>query len=437
MSFSHFTIEPTNSGFTDQLMQFSAFYRLGIAADLQYIHSPFQSPRSSGIVPKPSPKVQWIHTLRDMLPVFVRRRSRPSRKRLKQRLEQRLQGTDTSAGIYQFLGFNDYLLSRNPLIDNPVYSDLMIGDEILEEANVNSLSELCAWLHSQYSGNPKDSSTPVLRLFLHGSRENTLALICDNTPNPLDSLALRTAYDEQRAKAPSRLQFNEGNINAVVHMRQGDVSPLQTKAGSYIALWPKEHEFCEFPSFEEIPSAGLVSIDDYHAVVEAISNAIVDRPVTWSFHSDGYERTFQKVRDNIHRFDRRQRKLLADVDVEAYEEAQFRKFTAFRNSSLNVGEDLSLLYDLVEATFNADLVVTSLQQRMLPKLMASYCSKDNMPLVVVLHRASLDDVSGYHRALGLGDSREKFVFVSLREDDLEKVALKVAGLLQSTPRAAI
>ena len=48
MKTTYFTIEPTESGFTDQLMQFNAFYKLGLHLGLPYVHTPFVSIRSDG-----------------------------------------------------------------------------------------------------------------------------------------------------------------------------------------------------------------------------------------------------------------------------------------------------------------------------------------------------------------------------------------------------
>ena len=44
----YFTVMPLNScGFTDQILQFSSFYKLGLSLGYQYIHTPFINKRSS------------------------------------------------------------------------------------------------------------------------------------------------------------------------------------------------------------------------------------------------------------------------------------------------------------------------------------------------------------------------------------------------------
>ena len=50
MAKTAFTIEPTDpaAGFTDQLMQFGAFYKLGLHLGYEYLHTAFISRRSNG-----------------------------------------------------------------------------------------------------------------------------------------------------------------------------------------------------------------------------------------------------------------------------------------------------------------------------------------------------------------------------------------------------
>lgn len=44
-----FTIIPSNAGFTDQLFQFSTYYKLGLSLGYRYMHSTFRNTRGEDI----------------------------------------------------------------------------------------------------------------------------------------------------------------------------------------------------------------------------------------------------------------------------------------------------------------------------------------------------------------------------------------------------
>jgi hypothetical protein len=77
------------------------------------------------------------------------------------------------------------------------------------------------------------------------------------------------------------------------------------------------------------------------------------------------------------------------------------------------------LRQLVHSALTADLIIVAAQQRMLPKLVASYCHA-GAPLVIVLYRNRIPDNSDV-----VNRHEQRFLYVNIESPDLDRVVARI------------
>ena len=111
----YFSIGGGGGGFTDQILKFNAFYKLGRALGFTYIHKNFRVYR------------------RDIFS------SRILNKIMQNKIMYSIYRRLFYFDVYSFLGFNNYLASLHGSRDLPPTQEVTIGlsDEILEKAGID------------------------------------------------------------------------------------------------------------------------------------------------------------------------------------------------------------------------------------------------------------------------------------------------------------
>jgi len=420
---TYFTIIPADHvGFTDQLMRFSAFYKLGLSLGYTYLHTPFNSPRSNNL--SRAKLLEWI----DRLPPPLS----PVRKFMIRRLLH---------DVYDFLGFNEHFERAMQGIDrvNKAHSvvDFRFSDPFLEANDIVSFEELQNLIKIHVAKETAiDAPNPTVRFRLTGKRTNLFTLIHRAIPEYQDKLSLRELYLEARRRNPWVSAFDNDKVKVLVHIRQGDIAVLETPAKTFIPLdvrtpgWLSEHN-----KFEDIKSNLVFQVADYYDFVQGLTSHFDEKTFNILFFSDGYRRAFDWLESNI---DKSQisAENIRDLrkDRASYDEKRFRILREIKNSRCFIGETQSKLYALIDATINADIIITSTQQRMLAKLATFYCD-DESPIIIILYKnqpPSYKDIRC--------DDEERFIYVDAHHPNfgpvVDIIRARLAARLHDSTRSA-
>ena len=466
----YFTVIPvSDTGFTDQMSQFSTFYKFGLSLGYTYVHTPFISHRSS-------PK------------------------------------------IYDFLGFNSndvflYRFSSNiwtkliSLFDKSRILDVELNDYLLESENISTFVELQNYVKNLISKTAKpikggnlsnlihgqvifirikhSSATDVEKFFiklLNPQRKSAPApqkhkifyLINSNIQDFPDRLNLRSIYFNARTHAPRQSKFLNGKIKVLVHVRQGDLALIETSWKTWIAMYGKKH-VNEFDSLEAVkkcaaPLVDYISPEEYYWFVKELFQFFDEDLFSTVTSSDGYQRAFGLIysrankfafikwicqylnlnedtfcglklptryqqflwkfyKNNISSFNYNSDQARELNNLAVQYEKKFSMFESFRNSVCLIGENDENLYDLVHSTLIADVIIVANQQRMIPKILAMYADLSHPPIMLVLHKR--EQPPNYEQDLSLHSGKAEIIPVQIGNCNFQDLAAKVSEKLGS------
>jgi len=419
----YFTIEPTNSGFTDQMMQFAVFYKLGLVSGYTYLHRPFFSSRSLNCDSYELRGLNWRR-----FGSFIKRHFGVA---LKKRMAPSALESKSNMDVYEFLGFNEYFHAKHKLQHRGKFKEITVklSDDTLRKFDIDTVEDLQRWLGRRIQKTASAKSKVLLKLTLSGHRKKCFELIHSKIPDYPDGLDLRTIYFEKRRKCPWNSAFTSAKVKTLVHMRQGDTATLETPWNTFISLWPKKYAFKEYSLFSDIPTGRLMQVEDYYHFLVTLSSYFSEDTFSMLLFSDGFSRSFRKLKNNIHKLNSPSTKRLIGMDPKIYDETKFAMFRNIKNSTLFLGEDYKKLRHLIHSVLTADLVITSKQQRMVLKLLANYCDAENMPIVIVLNRFNETNPWDNYKSLGLYQRKDKFIMVNMSNPDYTQIAQKLVNLL--------
>ena len=406
-----FTIIPTAAGFTDQLRQFNALYKLGLSLGYKYFHTPFLSSRSSrcirlSIFEKIAGKLENKFPFLRKYYSFMRRRS--------------------NFDVYDFLGFNQYFNSVNICLETKSLKviDIELNDDILKLNHVNSFEGLQKFIQNRIENKFNLASNNILVEFRStgGKRHKICAFIHSNIPNFQDSLSLRSIYFERRKESPCESRFLNNKIKILLHIRQGDTSVIETPWKTYIPVRRLE-KMKEYKKLENIEQTVFLPTDYLNFMKNFISR-LDDRMFSILTFSDGFQRAFMLLERHIEKFEFNSTQIQSLRKIrKLYDKIYFKKIRKLKNSKCFVGESSRNLSNLIHSTLNSDIVITSSQQRMLPKLVECYCDAIK-PIVVILYKGSkpeYDDISFMHE--------ERFIYTDLYRPNYEYIFQRLMSLV--------
>ena len=412
------------TGFSDQLVAFCVFYKLGLSLEYKYLHTPFRSPRST------FPAMP----LSVAAPLFNRHLFNRIYRKLRRELHNgwsRLQ-FKLYPEIYDFLGFNAYLIERTgrtPAAGNLEMVDIELGDVTLERNGITTFEGLQKFVRDSVSRKITGKEKTLVTFRVTSFFSFLGQLIHSNIPDYQDGLDLRKAYFEARQRRPWKSKFEDGNVKMVMHIRQGDVAVIETPWNTFIPVWSEA--LVEYNKFSDIQYDNrLFRVDDYCQFVKRLMSHFKDAKFSLLFFSDGFGRAFSRFtheRVKSLNLTKDQLKILTRSE-KSYDQKAFNKLTNLRGSTLVVGEHPRKLCELVHSVLIADIVIIGPRGGMVPKLMATYCNVDNMPIVIVLHRGTTPPFS-HTDYMGLHARARKFIYVNVVNCDYELVASKLSEMV--------
>lgn len=413
-----FTIIPLHYvGFTDQLMQFSAYYKLGLSLGYKYYHTPFVSTRSSKSIELSfSEKIlEKIDKIVNKLPFISKYYSWIRRK--------------FDFNVYDFLGFNQNFNSNNICLLNKELQaiDIEIGDDILLLNNINSFEDLQKFI-IDYIGSKieLDTRNALVKFRLAGKRYKLFTLIHSSINNFQDSLSLHEIFYRRLRKIPSRSLFSDSKIKILLHIRQGDTTVIETPWQTYIPMHSlkKMKEYKKIEDIEHIDTKNIFYPPDYLNFIKGLIYYFDDNAYSILTFSDGYHRAFMRLEKNIEKFNfnRIQIKLLGKIKY-LYTEIHFKEIQKLNNNKCFIGESSKNLSNLICSTLDADIIITSSQQRMLPKLVESFYSSEFKPIIIILYKGSKPN---YKDITFMSDNQ--FIYTDLYRPNYEYIFQRLMNL---------
>lgn len=392
----YFTTDLVKTGFTDQLIGFSFLYKLGKGLGLKYHHTRLSSHRST------VPFLFYPYS------------------------KEKLPDEDQS-DVFDFLGLNSFLSKQfaQGLIDN--FDDVRINLEatLLRNGRINSAESLV------------DEMKIILRPYM--KRNRSLLLIFECAPATYfkyfayvalqteHELNFRKIFDQQKRELPLQSKFKENTIKVMVHIRQGDTGTIKTPWNTFIPTWyMADGKYTQFKNREDIPSHLLIDVIDFYGFLKDLLSTVEDLPFSTVLYSDGFKKTFRAIYQSYKsaHISKHEIEKLREIEEE-YDEMEFGRFRNLQGVEAVVGEDVEKLYDLIHSFMEANVLIFGTHGTMIPKFLATYADKTNMPLMICLYKAH----KPYMGHLGFDNSADYLLYVNLYDYDVKKISRKIEEYL--------
>jgi len=402
----YFSIEGGGGGFTDQILKFNAFYKLGRVLGYIYIHKKFSVYRRDVFSSQMLEKIMQNKVLYSVYRRFF--------------------GFD----VYSFLGLNSYLESLHGCKTLPETQEVVVGlsDEILEKAGINSAEGLINFVRQKVDSCTSNHLPAQVILRLERSKWKFFRLIFDKFTEYPDNISLYKAYLDARKIKPWRSLYTKGKYRVLVHMRQGDTALIQTPWGSYIPIYGIRHSHKELQTEDDV-SGIFITTQDYFCFIKNLNSYLGNDIFSFVFSTDGFVRAFRMLFSNIRGFQFSVAQVNALKEAARnYDEKEFNQLKAIPDSVVVVGENRKNLKDLIHSALMADVIISGSQQHMMKKLYTSYYDPKRQPIFVNLYKGHF---MPEHYLFPL-EKRVKIVNVNLLNYDIEKVANTIIQNLENT-----
>jgi hypothetical protein len=343
----YFTVIPTpHSGFTDQLNQFVAFYKLGKFLEYSYVHTTFTNHRSS-------PK------------------------------------------IYELLGINQ-LFAQFPQVTNFIaeynetrFVELILTTEVLEENNIQEFIQLKNYIVNFVKVQTSHTTNEIFLIKFISPIQGRKAVFITNfyltkLPEELDFYSAYQTAKKQQQRPPAFP--NSGKLKVLVHIRQGDTAVIEIPGRIYISLWKQHFPKTIYLNKLDDSFLKIIEPEEYYYFLTKCLSFLNEKPYISIISSDGYYKSFKKLSNIL----TRRMSLLFDWLVlwiaNIVNKQKFDVFNKMPDAKLVVGETDDKLITLIDATLSANIIIVGTQQGMIPKLLSLYPKTENKPILVNLYK---------------------------------------------------
>ncbi|MGH7885233.1 MAG: hypothetical protein ACRENO_06010 [Thermodesulfobacteriota bacterium] len=406
----YFTIVTAKSGFTDKLNQFNAFYRLGCNMGFNYYHTDFISFRSSNSVLNEKPTI--ISKIHRTVQMIIRL--------IKYYLLNKYYFE-----IFNFIGFNDYLKSKNRRINPKSFKkiDIVLDDKLILEEMIESVDDFKNYINRILSNYKQQRKMIIFRVEKGGRK--LIKPILLHIPAYPDQLGLRAHFFKIRQKHKRNSNFNKNKIKVLVHIRKGDTAFIKTPWNTYIQMI--KDFFIETKNITDLTDNNYVNICDFKFFIEKIISLHSEDKFSTLIFSDGFERAFSIIYLNMEKLNFTKHQINQIMKTEKfYNKKQFEVFENIRGTKLIVGETDRKLKNLIFSVLEADIVVIGTKQGMIKIFLENYFDITNMPIVVVLFRGNHPQTPSLNNEI----ISRKFIFVDVDNSNDDKVFSRLNLLLK-------
>lgn len=392
----YFTIMPSNAGFTDQLFQFSVFYKLGLSLKFIYLHSDFINKREGSediynflglneyFYPNKLTSKTKLYRIMGTNNYFCRK-VRLSRINRIKRIVKKAQ-----FWVFNKLFFNDYN-----------FVDIGLDDETPYEKDfvpIKDFQDLIRKIVSQ-KFKTRSNRKNVIRFYLVAGRYFFLKLapsVNQQIPFFQDKFDLRSICLDRAKDRNIASGFSKNKIKVLVHIRLGDTATIETPWNSFIPLWSGNSfsQLKEYPDKSSEVFQRVMDVCDFSLFLKKFYTLIHPDNFSIVIFSDGYKTAFKEVfrmHDDLHLDNDK----IAALKKSAltYEEERFSIFDDVKNQVRIVGENNEDLNKMVYSSLISDVIVIGCNQKMIPKLLATYSDVNSAhpPIIIALYISKLPD----------------------------------------------
>ncbi len=391
----YFTTDLVKTGFTDQMVGFDFLYKLGRGLGLKYYHTPLSAHRSSD---------PFLHD-----PIT----------------QNQQEESKEFKDIFDFVGVNECLGKQSAGVLKPrkeIYLNLNItlyGSEGIDsyEALIQKMKEI---LYPFLSTN----RTIILCLFAEPKTYfEYYRYLYDRKEHEIDYF---NCFKNLGSRWKS--EFDTDSTNMLVHIRQGDTGTVETPWNTFIPVWYEiDGKFTQFKNDEDIPGDKRIAPNIFYQFVKELQKALAIKELSTAVFSDGYKKTFRWIYKYSREKDISSEEIEKLKELEPnYDDLQFGSFSDLQNTHTIIGEEVEKLYSLVQSFFDADIIVTGTQAVMMPKFLATYGKKDQMPFLIVLYHSE----KPYLDFLGLKESDPFLMLVDIDNYDIKEIAVHASEYLE-------
>ncbi|WP_299413764.1 hypothetical protein [Acaryochloris sp. IP29b_bin.148] len=407
-------------------MQFSAYYKLGLSLGYKYYHTPFVSTRSSKSIDS--------SFLENILGKIDKIASKIPPLRERYSWMRRAYDFD----VYDFLGFNQGFNSDDifSLKKELQVIDVVIGDDTLLLNDIDSFGKLQKYIIDYIESKIKlDFQNVLVEFKLEGKRYKLFALIHSTIHDFQDSLSLREIFCRKSKKPYEGSLFLDKKLKILLHVRQGDTTVIKTPWQTYIPMHSlkKMKEYKEVEDIEHIDTKNIFYPPDYLNFIKGLISYFDDDAYSILTFSDGYHRAFMRLEKNIDTFNFNHAQIKSLKKIKSiYTKVHFKEIQNVNNNKCFIGESSKHLSQLIRSTLDADIVITSSQQRMLPKLIESYRDSESKSIVIILYKDRKPD---YKDITSMSDSQ--FIYTDLYRPNYEYIFQRLMYLNLMNPNRKI
>lgn len=319
-----FTAIPLNVGIGDQTDQISMLHALGRACAYKYVHTPFvcgRSTLSSLIVRRISKHIGFLRK--------------------------------NSAQLIKFLGLDKHELNIN---DNKLlgYQILDVNlYKLLQENNISNISDLRKHIEViiPFSEGIIYSFVWTPRMYLLKSKIQSLIHSAKVDKSTL-KFEFAEKYWQAREYWSVALPFDKNKIKIAVHMRKGDTACIHLN-NKVIDAWKLKY-------INSIDEAKYKQADilEYYLLLQKIFTRYGEDKFSVVFLSDGYKRTFRRIKTAMLQGKLSIYDLIKLNSIERRYNEEFKIFAKHPNISTIIGESEEKLLKSIHAIICADIVIT-------------------------------------------------------------------------------
>lgn len=391
----YFTILPSNAGFTDQIYQFSVFYKLGLSLEYIYLHSNYISTREGS---------EDIYDFLGFNESFSRC-TLTNRDAL-----YRLMGTNNCTDqkdvrrfgrIKRYIRQTKFWLINKFFFNEFNFIDIGLGDDLLHTQDLDPINYFQNLVRDIVEKNHQTNARckDVVRFYLLSGKYFFLKLApltSRKIPYFQDNLDLYSIYIKNARNQTIKPKFDNNKIKLEMHIRLGDTALIETPWNSFVPLWSG----CPIRPLKEYPDKNdkvfnhSMDVNDYWKFIKKLVSYFNSEDLSIAIFSDGYNTAFKEVLRMISdlNLDSDRIRALKDSSL-TYEKQRFSVFDSIENCECVIGENNEALKELVSSSLAADVIIVGCNQNMITKLLMNYHnqSKESPVIIVLLYRVELPD----------------------------------------------
>jgi len=253
----YFTVIPTqHCGFTDQLNQFVAFYKLGKFLEYSYVHTTFTNHRSS-------PK------------------------------------------IYELLGINQ-LFAQFPQVTNFIaeyaeynethFLELILTNEVLEKNNIQEFIQLKNYITDFVEVQKGYTKNKIFLIKFISPVQGRKAVFITNSyltqlPEELNFYSAYQTVKKQQKRPPAFP--DSGKLKVLVHIRQGDTAVIEMPGRIYISLWKQHFPKTIYLNKLDDSFLKIIEPEEYYYFLTRFLSFLNEKSYISIISSDGYYKSFK------------------------------------------------------------------------------------------------------------------------------------------------